>query len=369
MAMSWRSFGSAQLALVHRVRAAHASNHQRDSLRAFCVRASQLVRIQDTGLEISPLPHLQVNSVPVVYSPQYSAPSLRPGHRFPMQIFRHIHDYLLLENIVSQKQVLQPYMPTREMLHLTHDEAYIHDFLNGTLSEAIKRRIGFQEDICMPVLINRTLSEVAGVLMTAELALQYGLACNTAGGTHHAHRDAGSGFCIINDLAITAEVLLKRRLVNRVLILDLDVHQGDGTATIFQGRSDVYTCSFHAANNFPTRKQRSTLDISFSDGTGDDVYCGKLAEVLPDIIGTFKPDLCLYDAGVDSHVEDELGRLRLSNDGLFRRDMLVFETCLMHGVPIAGNVGGGYCKDLWKLASWHAMMHRAATECWSSFKL
>eukprot|EP00892_Ulva_mutabilis_P003258 jgi/Ulvmu1/1303/UM011_0030.1 len=322
------------------------------------------------GLNIEPLPRLLIDSVPVVHHPLYSAPQLRDGHRFPMRVFQTIHDILLEEGVAHQDQILYPSaLPSLEMLHLAHDVEYASSFLGGSLSDAQKRRIGFQDSVCESTLINRTLWEVSGTLLTAHLALEHGLACNTAGGTHHAQRAAGSGFCIINDLAITALALPRASggRVRRVLVLDLDVHQGDGTAQILRGAEPgVTTVSVHAARNFPARKQPSTLDVGLSDGVADTEYLRVVDDVLEQAIELSAPDICLYDAGVDPHVEDDLGRLCLTTDGLFQRDKIVLERFWRKGIPVAGYVGGGYHRDLRKLAGWHTLLHRAAADCWRS---
>jgi acetoin utilization deacetylase AcuC-like enzyme len=218
-------------------------------------------------------------------------------------------------------------------------------------------------------LIARTKAEVAGTTLCARLALECGLSCSTAGGTHHAHRSFGSGFCIVNDLAVTTEVLLSEGKVKRVLILDLDVHQGDGTASIFEGRPDVFTLSVHAEKNFPARKQASTLDIGLQDGVEDDEYVGRVAEALGSVLPSFRPDLVLYDAGVDVHKDDELGKLSLSDEGIFRRDSLVLDSCMASGIPIACFVGGGYHSCLNTLADRHILLHRAASQLWLDHEL
>ena len=255
------------------------------------------------------------------------------------------------------------------MLELVHDPEYISSFCSGQLDAAAMRRIGFGEVTSTQLLIDRTKAEVAGTLLTAELALQHGLAVNTAGGTHHAFSNYGSGFCILNDLAITAELLLSRGACSRILICDLDVHQGDGTAALFENRTDVFTLSIHAANNFPARKQYSHLDIPLPDGTGDDEYLETVAEALSTVLQSFQPDLVLYDAGVDVHIDDTLGRLNITDEGLARRELLVLDTCLGSDIPVAGVVGGGYHSDLNVLAERHCWLHRAAVQLWDAYDL
>ncbi|KXZ46890.1 hypothetical protein GPECTOR_39g384 [Gonium pectorale] len=255
------------------------------------------------------------------------------------------------------------------VLEQVHDPDYLRLFSSCQLDEERVRRIGFGAATRTPVLVRRTKAEVAGTLLTARLALRHGLAVNTAGGTHHAFPAFGSGYCILNDLAVTCEVLLAEGLVRRVLVLDLDVHQGDGTAFIFRDRPDVFTLSVHAQSNFPARKQVSTLDLGLPDGTSDEEYLAAVGQSLPRVLRDFAPDVVLYDAGVDPHVDDALGRLALTDAGLARRERLVLDTCLGFGVPVAGFVGGGYDNDLDVLAARHLHLHRAAAELWSDYGL
>lgn len=199
-----------------------------------------------------------ITALPVVYSEDYSAPQLAPGHRFPMQVFRRIYTRLLELQLITQNQVHRPPdLPTEAQLELVHSQEYLHAFLHGHLDEQRIRRIGLgAEAIRSPVLINRTLAEVAGTLLTARLALRCGLAVNTAGGTHHAHPAHGSGFCILNDLATTAKVLLAEGVVSRLLVVDLDVHQGDGTAVCLADEPRAFTFSMHCESNFPGGRRR-----------------------------------------------------------------------------------------------------------------
>eukprot|EP00898_Chlorokybus_atmophyticus_P000781 jgi/Chlat1/1703/Chrsp127S01935 len=315
-------------------------------------------------------------SVPIVYHAAYSAPKFPARHRFPILVFQRIYETLLAENIIHPSQVHVPdSFPTNEELRLAHCAQYLEQFMKGSLSEAALRRIGLPWS---EVLVERTLAEVgvtkemfkvAGTMLTAELAIERGLACNTAGGTHHAFRDYGSGFCIINDLAVTALSLLHRRRVERVLIVDLDVHQGDGTAALLANEPRVFTMSVHCESNFPAKKQVSDLDIALSDGVGDEEYLRVVAEHLPSILSTFRPSLVLYDAGVDPHIEDVLGRLCLSDDGLYQRELLVLDLCLDAGVPVAGNVGGGYHTNVDVLAKRHCLLHRAAAKLHAEYML
>lgn len=283
-----------------------------------------------------------------------------------MAVFGRIHQRLLLTGVVDAQQVRSPQLAERTVLERVHCPDYVRAFCSGTLLPAALRRMGLPWS---EALVERTLAEVGGTLLTAELALQHGLACNTAGGTHHAHRDAGSGFCILNDLAVTALSLLDRGLCQRVLIVDLDVHQGDGTATLLAGEPRAFTLSLHCEDNFPARKATSSLDVPLPAGTDDDAYLAVLSQVLPTVLSSHAPDLVLYDAGVDVHGGDTLGRLALTDQGLWRREMCVLSSCLALGVPVAGLVGGGYHPDLDVLAARHCVLHRAAAQAWRDFKL
>ena len=276
-----------------------------------------------------------------------------------MPKFGQIYRLLLHERIATLTQFNKPDLASVVWLEQVHTPHYIKAFCTGTLEAKAQRRIGLPWS---EVLVKRTQAAVGGTVLTAQLALQYGLACNTAGGTHHVFPDYGSGFCIFNDLAVAARRVQQMGLANKILIVDLDVHQGDGTAAIFQGDSSVFTFSMHCQKNFPFRKQQSDLDVPLPEGMADEVYLKTLAAHLPDLLAGFKPDLVLYDAGVDPHQADRLGKLALTDEGLFQRDKLVLTTCLQQGYPVATVVGGGYDKNVTTLARRHVLLHRAATE-------
>jgi acetoin utilization deacetylase AcuC-like enzyme len=299
-----------------------------------------------------------MSAVPLVYHPDYVVP-LPPEHRFPMPKFGKIYDILLSEGIARPGQFNLPPIASRAWLEQVHTTDYVGTFLAGKLEPKAQRRIGLPWS---PALVKRTCAAVGGTVLTARLALQYGLACNTAGGTHHAFPDFGSGFCIFNDLAVATRLVQNECLAARVLIVDLDVHQGDGTAVIFQDDPTVFTFSMHCQKNFPFRKQQSDLDIPLPEGLTDAAYLRTLTAHLPALLTNFKPDLVLYDAGVDPHCADRLGKLALSDEGLYQRDKLVLETCLRQGYPVATVVGGGYDKDVSALSYRHVLLHRAANE-------
>lgn len=296
--------------------------------------------------------------IPIVYHPHYVAP-LPQGHRFPMVKFQKLYDLLRKDGILTPENLYQPKIPDQSLLELVHTPDYIENYCQGTLDNKAQRRIGLPWS---PELVRRTCTAVEGTILTAKLALEYGIACNTAGGTHHAFPDFGSGFCIFNDLAIAARVLQKWGLVKQVLIVDLDVHQGDGTAFIFQNDPRVFTFSMHCEINFPSRKQKSDLDVPLPEGLDNDGYLQILANYLPDLLSQVKPDLVLYDAGVDTHVGDRLGKLALTDEGIYRRERQVLSTCLAGGYPVACVIGGGYAEEMESLVYRHSLLHRAARD-------
>ena len=295
---------------------------------------------------------------PVVYHPNYVVP-LPEGHRFPMSKFRLLHDLLLADKVIKPKQIYLPELPSTESIELVHTTDYIQGYYAGTLDPKAQRRIGLPWS---PSLVKRTCMAVGGTILTAQLALKYGCACNTAGGTHHAFPSYGSGFCIFNDLAIAAKTLQQQGLVSKILIVDLDVHQGDGTAWIFRNDESVFTFSMHCEANFPSYKRTSDLDIPLPVGLDDDGYLQILAQHLPDLLTEVKPDLVLFDAGVDTHVGDRLGKLCLTNQGIYRRERLVLSTCLAAGYPVASVIGGGYDQNISALVYRHSLIYRAAQE-------
>lgn len=294
--------------------------------------------------------------LPLVYNPYYITP-LPEGHRFPMMKFKAVRDILLEDGIAKPEQFHTPEIASAATLHAVHTPEYVTHFCEGTLNRDAMRRIGFPWSTG---LVQRTRTAVGGTLLTAHLALQHGLACNTAGGTHHAFPDFGSGFCIFNDLAVTAQIIKSEGLADRILIIDLDVHQGDGTALAFQNDPDIFTFSMHCDINFPFKKQHSDLDVALPAGMEDDAYLKKLAEYIPDLLSEFNPDLVLYDAGADPHKDDRLGKLALTDKGLYDRDAFVISRCLANGFPVACVIGGGYDTDIRKLACRHTLLHRAA---------
>ncbi|NET32817.1 MAG: histone deacetylase [Cyanothece sp. SIO1E1] len=303
--------------------------------------------------------------LPLIYHPEYVVP-LPAGHRFPMAKFGQLYKLLLADGVADVEQFQQPMLPCRDWIELVHTSSYVQAYYEGTLDPKAQRRIGLPWS---PALVKRTCRAIGGTVLTAQLALEYGLACNTAGGTHHAFPDYGSGFCIFNDLAIAARVVQQQGLANKILILDLDVHQGDGTALIFQNDASVFTFSMHFEANFPHTKQQSNLDVPLPAGMEDDAYLQTLASYLPDLLAEFRPDLVLYDAGVDPHLNDRLGKLELTDTGILRREMQVLSTCITAGYPVACVIGGGYASDMLSLVHCHSLLHRAASDVYCRYHL
>lgn len=283
-----------------------------------------------------------------------------------MPKFGLLRDLLVQDGIVTPDQIYQPGAPSQSWIEQVHTPDYVQAYRTGTLNPKAQRRIGLPWS---PNLVKRTCTAVGGTILTAKLALSYGIACNTAGGTHHAFPSYGSGFCIFNDLAIAARVLLSQNRVQRLLIVDLDVHQGDGTAWIFRDEPRVFTFSMHCEVNFPRQKQLSDLDIPLAEGLGDEDYLSKVCTYLPDLLSHVKPDLVLYDAGADVHARDRLGKLALTNTGLYERDRIVLSTCIAAGYPVACVIGGGYDDHLADLVYRHSLLHRAATAVYRQFHL
>jgi acetoin utilization deacetylase AcuC-like enzyme len=293
----------------------------------------------------------------LVYHPAYSAP-LPSSHRFPMAKFRLLHQHLQQLDLARPDQLHQPLPIPRRALELVHSRTYHEGFSRDQLTAPEQRRIGLP---ATTPLVRRSWLAVGGTLLTARLALEHGLACHLAGGTHHAFPEYGSGFCIFNDVAVTARVLLAEKAVARLMVIDLDVHQGDGTAAIFASDPRVFTFSAHAASNFPLRKQTSDHDLALADDLDDDSYLAAVGQVLPELLEQLKPELVIYNAGVDPHRDDRLGRLALSDTGLLLRDRMVLEACLRRGIPVATVIGGGY-DALPALVRRHGLVFRAAAD-------
>jgi acetoin utilization deacetylase AcuC-like enzyme len=278
---------------------------------------------------------------------------LPPGHKFPVRKYRLVRELLAADGFFQLAPA--PLVPA-EVLETAHDSEYVRSFLDGSLDAAVMRRIGFPWS---EGLVRRTLASVGGTLAAAVEALEHGWSGSLAGGTHHADRSTGAGFCVFNDLAVAILDLRARGRLRKAAVIDLDVHQGDGTAAIFAEDPETLTFSIHGRNNFPFRKRRSVIDVDLEDGTGDEAYLAVLESWLPRVLD-FAPDLVLYQAGVDGLETDRLGRLGLSIQGLTARDCAVAGICHARRAPLAITLGGGYSEPVERTAEAHANTFRAA---------
>ena len=292
----------------------------------------------------------------IAYAPVYKY-ALPKGHRFPMEKYHLLCEQLLYEGTIDSNQLFSPKPLREEILLWTHTPTYWNQLKQGNLSRKEIRNIGFPFS---PQLVQRGLRISQGTIDCATYALNDGIALNIAGGTHHAFSDHGEGFCLLNDIAIAANYLLRSKQVNQILIVDLDVHQGNGTAQIFQNRPEVFTFSMHGQNNYPLRKAKSDLDIGLRDGTEDALYLKILASTLDQLINTIYPNIIFYLSGVDVLETDKLGRLNLSRYGCKVRDQAVLESAKKYEIPIAVSMGGGYSSQLSDIIEAHANTYRVA---------
>ena len=297
-------------------------------------------------------------SLPLVTHPHYSY-SFKETHRFPMQKFRLLHEFLQEQGIASAANTYRPGSAKRQLLEGTHCPDYLTRFINNTMDKPELRRMGLPWS---EGLLRRSLISPVGTLLACQLALKKGMACHLAGGTHHAHYDFASGFCIFNDLAIAANSLLLQGKVKKILIFDADVHQGDGTARILANQGNVFTCSVHCEKNFPVRKAQSDLDINIDKGTLTNSYLESMAQGFEEAIRLAQPDFIIYDAGVDVFTDDPLGLLNVSLAGIRARDKYVLSRCVQLNIPVATVIGGGYDKDEKALAQRHAIAVQEASK-------
>lgn len=294
--------------------------------------------------------------IPLVFHPIYSQLDLPVRHRFPIQKYQGIKDKLF-EHGVPEHQFIEPTPLSVEQLCSVYDPQYIQNLTSGNLDPKAMRRIGFEWS---KQLVTRTLTAAGGTVKTAELAVTHGKALNLTGGYHHAFANFGSGFCMVNDLYLSALRMLEFNHIDRVLIFDCDVHQGDGTAKLASNNARVYTVSVHGEKNFPYRKQISDLDFGLAKGTGDEEYLEIVEQALDMAINYCSPDAVIYDAGVDIHIDDDLGHLDISTTGVYTRDKIVFDSCESLGLPIAAVIGGGYQRDIDALVDVHLQLFKAA---------
>lgn len=296
-----------------------------------------------------------MKKLPIIYHPHYDIP-VPKIHSFVGNKFSDLFTYLQ-DHYFQNLDILTPSSATFENLKKSHEIDYINKVTNDQLTKDHLRLINLPWS---ERLRERSFLETEGTFLTAKKSLETGLSCHVGGGTHHAHFDHGYGFCVFNDLAYTAINLIKEKLVTKVLILDLDVHQGDGTIDICKKYSSIYTCSIHSNSNFPYEKKQGWMDVSLPSAIGDDEYLETLKKTLQSIHEQITPDIVLYDAGVDIFLDDKLGNLKVSLDGIRQRDHMVLDHYRKKNIPIATVIGGGYSKDHQELASRHGIIFETA---------
>lgn len=292
----------------------------------------------------------------VSYSEGYFVP-LPPLHPFPMGKFPALYQLLLEERLITSSDVVEPREADWSDLLLVHARSYLSELASGALTKLAVRRMGLPWS---QRLVYRSRLAVQGTINASMMALLDGIAANLAGGTHHAFPTHGEGFCVLNDVAVAIRVLQRSQWINRAMVVDLDVHQGNGTATIFAGSPDVFTLSMHGAKNYPFLKSESTLDVGLADGTSDDLYLSLLDDNLGEALEAFPPDILFYLAGIDVVMGDRFGRIALSREGLRARDAFVLTEAYRRGIPIVLLLSGGYASSPEHTADLHAVVHREA---------
>ena len=294
--------------------------------------------------------------LPIAFHPLFKHP-LPEGHRFPMLKYELLPQQLMHEGTALATDFFEPAIPDLEFIYAVHEKAYVEHLLNLTLSPKAVRKIGFP---LSAGLIERELRIANGTILGALKSLETGISFNIAGGTHHAFTNRGEAFCLLNDQAIAAQYLLSKKLVKKIVIVDLDVHQGNGTAEIFEKNKNVFTFSMHGKSNYPFKKEVSDLDISLPDSTMDSFYLNQLYETLPKLIEQEKPDFIFYLAGVDILETDKLGKLSCTIEGCKKRDQFVLELCKKHEIPVQVSMGGGYSPEIKTIIDAHANTFRIA---------
>ena len=277
-------------------------------------------------------------------------------HKFPINKFGELANYLLKKKIV--KKFYKPYACSDETLKRAHSEIYIQNVKNKTLDENTVKKIGFP---LVDSVVQRSLVATGGTVLASKLAITNGIACNTAGGSHHANYEGGAGYCVFNDVAVAAQYLLDRGLAGKILIVDLDVHQGNGSADIFQDNRNVFTFSMHSKSNYPAKKSISDLDVELDDNMEDAQYI-KILDFYLNQLNDENFDFVFYIAGVDIHHNDRLGKLKISDKGIKKRDEMVTQNFFSQGVPLCGVLGGGYNKDFKKLVELHSILHQSCAK-------
>jgi acetoin utilization deacetylase AcuC-like enzyme len=293
---------------------------------------------------------------PIAFHPIYQHP-LPEGHRFPMLKYELLPQQLLYEGTASESNFFQPEICDLNHVLAIHKKEYVDDLVNLTLNPKAARKIGFP---LSKDLVERELRIAQGTIIGAQKSFDTKVSFNIAGGTHHAYSTHGEAFCLLNDQAIASQFLLDNKIAKKILIVDLDVHQGNGTAEIFQNNPNVFTFSTHGKTNYPFKKEISDLDIAFDDNATDDEYLQTIANVIPRLIETQKPDFIFYLAGVDILASDKLGKLACSVEGCKKRDELVFELCSKYQIPVQVSMGGGYSPEIKTIIEAHANTYRAA---------
>ena len=293
--------------------------------------------------------------LPVVNHKDYFA-KIGDDHKFPIDKFGELANYLIEKKIV--KKFHYPYPCSDETLKRAHSEKYIRNIKDKTLDQNTIKKIGFP---LVDSVVQRSLVATGGTVLASKLAIKYGVACNTAGGSHHANFDGGAGYCVFNDVAVAAQYLLDRGLAGRILIVDLDVHQGNGNADIFKDNRNVFTFSMHSKSNYPAKKSISDLDVELEDNLEDAQYI-KILKFYLNQLNQENFDYVFYIAGVDIHFNDRLGKLKISDEGIRKRDEIVTENFFSKGIPICGVLGGGYNKDFEKLVELHSFLHQSCAK-------
>jgi acetoin utilization deacetylase AcuC-like enzyme len=290
------------------------------------------------------------------YSDTFVLP-LPETHRFPMRKYSRLRERLLEDGILAPEDLSVAPAAEWEDLRLVHTAEYVDAVASGSLPRVMQRRIGFPWS---PQMVERSRRSVGATIAAARASLADGISANLAGGTHHAFRDRGEGYCVFNDVAVAACRLMRDNRVERVAVIDCDVHQGNGTAAIFSGDPSVFTLSLHGANNFPFHKEVSDLDVTFQDGAADDEYLEELARHVPAVLDRHRPDIVFYLAGADPYEGDRLGRLKLTVAGLRQRDRFVIDACCRRAIPVAVSMSGGYAPDVEAIVSIHCNTIREA---------
>ena len=293
--------------------------------------------------------------LPVVNHKDYFA-KIGDDHKFPIKKFGDLANYLIEKKIV--KKFHNPYPCSEETLKRAHSEKYIKSVKKKTLDQNTIKKIGFP---LVDSVIQRSLVATGGTVLASKLAINYGVACNTAGGSHHANYDGGAGYCVFNDVAVAAQYLIDRGLAGKILIVDLDVHQGNGNADIFKDNRNVFTFSMHSKSNYPAKKSISDLDVGLDDNLEDKEYI-KILKFYLNQLNEENFDYVFYIAGVDIHFNDRLGKLKVSDEGIRKRDEIVTENFFSKGIPLCGVLGGGYNKDFKKLVELHSYLHQSCAK-------